>query len=167
MVRMKWLNGTLVPASRDSHAALENMLENGKNYDVNVVLPTTQKSRGHFFCSLAEAFSNLPEAVRLDIPSVEHLRKRALIHTGWAHKFVIPCSSGKGLKNLWRLMRETDEYVVCIEKPDNVLEVYKARSMSSREMQRTEFQRCKDDVLKYAWGLVGIDPPSKADLEHA
>lgn len=166
--RMKWQNGILMPVGRTAYATLSDAMEDGKIYDIEIVQERSQKSHGHFFASLSEAFSNLPELHRLDIPSIEHLRKRALIHTGWAHTFKIPCASGRAMNDLWKLMRETDEYVVCLPDPKtHVLTVYKARSMSKKEMRPKEFQQCKDDVLKWAWGLVGMEPPDQKTLAHA
>lgn len=166
-MRMKWCNGVLEPVGISAFKHLQDTLDDGKIYDVDVRTDRSIKSHSHFFASLNEAFLNLPEAHRLDIPTVEHLRKRAMIHTGWAHSYRIPCASGRAVSDLSKLLRETDAYVVCVPMKDNVLAVYKARSMSMRDMKKAEFQKCKDDVLAWAWDLVGTAPPDKKTLAHA
>lgn len=118
----------------------------------------TEVSHRHEFAWLRDAWATLPESIADDYPSPEHLRKRALIATGWADVKDYVCASRAEATRLASALRgETDDYTVVIVR-DAVVRVCRAKSQSRRAMNKADFQASKDAVLRWVADLLGSTP---------
>lgn len=105
-----------------------------------------------FFASLNEAWSSLRSD---EFPSVEHLRKRALIHTGWRDERMLVCTSGAMAQRTAAFVRPMDEFAV-VTWQGHVVRVWTARSQSYKSMGRDDFNRSMDDVLDWVAERLGV-----------
>lgn len=126
----------------------------GQTYRLEVVEERSVNSHNHFFAALAETWSNLPDDLAESFPTPEHLRKRALIRTGWADSDTIVCSSKAEALRLAAFVRPCDEYSVVVVKEATVTR-YVARSQSMKAMGKDDFTKSKQDVLDYVSALIG------------
>lgn len=124
----------------------------------------SEVSHRHEFGWLREAWVNLPEGLAADYPSAEHLRKRALIATGWCDVRDYACASRAEATRLAATLRgELDDYTVVIVR-DAVVRVCRAKSQARNKMRAADFQASKTAILEWVAGLLGTDPSS---LERA
>jgi hypothetical protein len=129
----------------------------GQVYRIAVEEERSAKSHDHFFASLLEAWTQLPEARLQEFPSVEHLRKRALIMTGWRDESTIVCSSKAEALRLAAFIRPLDEFSVVVVREATVTRLT-AKSQSHKAMGRVPFQESKQAVLDYVADLIGVAP---------
>jgi hypothetical protein len=106
-----------------------------------------------FFASLAEAWASLRSD---EFPTVEHLRKFALIRSGWYDERFIACDSPEMAARVAAFIRPMDEFhVVMVD--GSVVRQWTAKSQSYKAMGRDAFNKSMDDVLGFVAGLLGVD----------
>ena len=115
------------------------------------------RSHNHYFASLHEMWSTLPEEHSKTYPTPEHLRKKALIATGWATHTDYPCDTSRDAIMLAGILAIKDEYCIVKISSDTV-RCFSAMSQDYRSMNKEEFQRSKDDVLGFVSKLLGTQP---------
>ncbi len=113
-------------------------------------------SHAHYFAAVNEAWHNLPEALVLDFPTSEHLRKYALIKTGFCNSEKLVCKTEKIAREFAKFMQPCSEFdVVDVDGP--VITRFTAQSQSMRAMGKEDFQRSKTAVLDYLASMIGTD----------
>lgn len=124
----------------------------------------SEVSHRHEFAWLKDVWATLPETIAADFPSAEHLRKRALIATGWCMTQDYACGS-KTEARRWavNLRRETDEYTV-VDVSESIVRVHRAKSQARGKMNRTDFQASKTAIIEWISDLIGVTP---AQVENA
>lgn len=125
-----------------------------------VVLPE-QKSRsqathGHYFACIHDAWANLPERLSGEFPSPEHVRKYALIKTGYCTTHKIVCATNTTAIEAAGLVMGLDEFALC-EVEGQLVTVYRAQSQSYKAMGKATFAKSKSDVLAFLSELIGAD----------
>jgi hypothetical protein len=124
----------------------------------------SEVSHRHEFAFLREAWANLPEHLASEYPTAEHLRKKALIATGWCDVRDHVCGSATEARRTAAALRgELDDYTVVIVSA-NVVRVCRAKSQARNRMKKADFQASKTAILEYVAGLLDVAP---ADLERA
>lgn len=154
-VAFEWNGEAMVPTPRFAKLC-DTQFVVGENY---VLVPhegRSAASHGHYFAALTEAWRNLPEAEGSRFPSVEHLRKWALIKAGFADERSIVCSSKAEARRLAAFVQPLDGYAVVLAS-EAVVKVYTAQSQSHRAMGAKAFQESKEKVLEILAGLLGTD----------
>jgi hypothetical protein len=114
-------------------------------------------THAHYFAALHDAWLNLPEALASEFPTVDVLRARALIATGFRNEQDFVASSKAEALRLAAFLRPIDTYALTVVNGATVTRLT-AKSQSMRAMGKAEFQRSKEAVLSYVWELVGVDP---------
>jgi len=118
----------------------------------------------HEFAWLREAWSNLPDDLARQFQTPEHLRKRALIETGFCTTRDYVCGSqAEAVRWAENLRHEADEYAVIIVSKA-VVRIHTAKSQSRRHMGAEEFQASKTAILDWCARLLDV---AAADLAHA
>lgn len=135
----------------------------GEEYALVVNEEASTASRGHYFASLKEAWMNLPEEIAKQYPSVEYLRKKALVETGHATEHVVICDTETEAKRTANLARALSGYAVIV-RSGNVVKIFEAVSQSAQAMNKEKFQKSKDDVLDYVSKLIGVN---RGELQKA
>ena len=123
----------------------------------------SRATHDHYFACVTAAWANLPEAMSEEFPSVEHLRKYALIKAGFCDQVKIVCASNGEAVRLLNLMHQADTYAIA-EIDNKLVTIWRAHSQSMRAMGRAKFQESKEAVLRVLSEMIGTDA---AALENA
>ena len=162
----RWQAGAMHPARGFQQMAADAFVD-GDFYRLAVEEARSEVSHKHEFAWLREAWQSLPDALRRDFPSSEHLRKRALIETGHCTMQDYVCGT-KAEAARWaaNLRRELDEYTV-VMVAESVVRVFRAKSQASKAMGRADFQKSKQDILDWVAGLLQVAPELLAKQTEA
>jgi hypothetical protein len=114
------------------------------------------KSHRYYFAALNEAHANLPEDKAERWPTMQHLRKYALIHCGYRDERSIVCASKAEALRLAGFIKPMDGFAVVTVR-EAVVTVYTAKSQSVRAMGKKEFEESKRRVLDFVARLIGTD----------
>ena len=120
------------------------------------------KSHRHYFASVNEAWSNLPEKYANKYPTADHLRKEALVACGYYDQREFVCESREAALRLAKFLRSDKDTFAIISVHNRAVVERRPKSQSQKAMGKKEFQQSKDDVMSYAWNLVGVDPATAA-----
>lgn len=124
--------------------------------------PRSGSSHGHYFAVLTEAWRNLPEALAEQFPSVEHLRKYALIEAGFCNVSSMPCAGEAGAQRVADFIRPLADYAT-VTAHKNIITVRTAKSQSYRAMGKADFQRSKEAVLEIVSAMIQVAREELAD----
>ncbi len=129
----------------------------GMDYPMVVHEERSTNSHNHYFASLNEAWKNLPEHLAIQHPTVEHLRKWALIQAHYCDERQFVCASKAEAVRLAGFMQPMDTYAIIVIT-ECVVTVYTAKSQKLRAMGKEEFQRSKSEVLDIVAAMAKTDP---------
>jgi len=132
----------------------------GQRYWLEQASERSWISHRHEFAWIAEAWGNLPHALAETFPTPEHLRKAALIATGWRRETVIDAGNAAAALRVAAYARVADEFAHVVTRGQTVI-VRKARSQRMHgldRMDKAEFQKAKDDILGWISNLIGVEP---------
>lgn len=117
----------------------------------------TDASHKHYMASVVQAWRNLPEKMASEYPTPDHLRKRALIKTGYYHLdskvFDTPADANRAAS----FIKPMDPFAVVVVR-DCVVNHYRAKSqkyLRAGGMDKKEFQESKDAVLALLATFIG------------
>jgi hypothetical protein len=154
MIYYQWQGDAFKPMPRFAKEC-DRQFVIGQVYPLEVSMPRSRSSHNHQFAEIEEAWRNLPENVAEHFPTSEHLRKFALIRTGFRDERSIVCSSRAEALRIAAFMRPSDP-LAWIVVGGSTVTVYTAKSQSVRAMGAKEFQRSKQAVLDYIAGMIGV-----------
>jgi hypothetical protein len=152
-----WNGEAMIPARRK---AADKAFVIGQRYWLDEVSERSWASHQQQFAWIAEAWANLPDALAEPFPSPEHLRKAALIATGWLRETVIDCGSRAAAARVAAYARGEDEFARIVVRGPTVI-VQKARSQRMHGLDRmlkAEFEASKADILGWIAALIGVEP---------
>ena len=144
----------LKPKKADAHFVVDQV------YWLEEASERSWASHQHQFAFIAEAWMNLPERLTDTFPSPEHLRKAALIATGWKRETIIEAGGKAAAARVAAYVRGEDEFAHIVVRGPTVI-VRKARSQRMHgldRMSKAEFQQSKDAILGWISNLIGVDP---------
>ena len=150
-------NGVLVPKQR---WLFDRLFVESQDYELEIHEPRSTKSHAHFFAVVREAWKNLPEQYGRRFIDAEHLRKFALIKTGWAISRNVVCETVEMAHQVAAVAGQLDESAVIVVQ-GTVVTIATARSQKITgpgAMKAEEFQKSKQDVIDYIASLIGVDP---------
>lgn len=133
----------------------------GETYMLVEHMDRSGPSHRHEFAWLKEAYLNLPESVAADFDSEEHLRKHALIRTGWCNReeYVYP-SKAEAARQAATIRKHKTEYCIVVVS-DTLVTVMTAKSQRMRgagAMNKADFQQSKSDIIEFVSKLIGVTP---------
>lgn len=152
----RWDGEAFAPLPRFVKAADREFVV-GEVYRLAPIEDRSMLSHRHYFAAIREAWQNLPETEGERFPTPEHLRKHALIRTGYRDEKTFVAASKADALRLAAFVRPMDEYAV-VTVSEAVVRVWTAQSQSVRAMGKKAFQTSKDDVLAFLEGMVGVGP---------
>jgi len=121
----------------------------------------SHRSHGHFFARVNEAWDNFPDKLRARHPSPEHLRKWALIRSGFCDQQTYVFDSDRDAQTFAVAMKKKDEFAVVIVK-ESVVDEFTAKSQSLQAMGKADFQASKDAVFAVISEILGADIAKEA-----
>ena len=128
----------------------------------------SQATHNHEFASITDLWKSLPERFSHEpwAQSAEHLRKFALIRTGFCNTQTYACGSRAEAERWAQNLRPLDEYsIVTVE--GTTVHRFTAQSQSRRAMGAKRFQESKTAILEYLEDLIGADRGSSDDVRAA
>ena len=129
--------------------------EPGQRYLVVPYEARSTASHNHEFAWLSEAWKNLPEAIAAVTPTPEHLRKRALIETGFYDETVVDAGTQASALRVAAFMRGSDDLAMIVTRGSLVVR-RTAKSQSRRAMDHSEFQGSKTAIMEWVSALIGV-----------
>ena len=132
----------------------------GREYWLDQVSERSWISHRHEFAFIANAWDNLHEDLMDKFPSPEHLRKAALIATGWHRETIVDAGNAAAALRFAAYARNEDEFAHVVVRGPTVI-VRKARSQRMHghdRMDKHEFQASKDAILGWIAQLTGVEP---------
>lgn len=109
----------------------------------------------HYFAAINEAWQSLPERMSAQFATSEHLRKFALVRTGYHDSHSIVASSKTEALRLAAFIRPVDEFAIVTVEGATVTR-FTAKSQSMKAMGGKTFQESKQKVLDYIDDLLGV-----------
>jgi hypothetical protein len=152
-ITFTWDGESMVPQKRFQQLC-DKQYVIGETYPLVVHEPRSSNSHNHYFASLTEAWSNLPDDISAQFPTVDHLRKFALIKAGFRDERSVACSSKAEAQRVAAFVKPIDDFAI-VTVVEAMVTIYTAKSQSMRAMGKTVFQDSKDKVLDIAWGFCG------------
>lgn len=130
----------------------------GEVYRMAPVEDRSIASHNHQFAEIAEAWKNLPERFHNQpwAQSAEHLRKYALIRTGFCDTQTFACGSRAEAMRWASNLRPIDEYSVVTVEGTTVYR-FTAQSQSMRAMGKQRFQESKQAILDWLDDLLEVE----------
>jgi hypothetical protein len=145
----------MVPLPR-FHNLVNRQFVVGEQYTLIVHEERSHASHSHYFAAVSEAWRNLPDQLQMRWPSSEHLRRWALCRAGYASERNIIARNHKEAMEIGAIVRGIDDYAI-IKVSGDVVTVWTARSQSRKAMNKKEFKKSKDAVLRIVSELIGVD----------
>lgn len=154
-LHFQWSGDAMVPLNP---RAADRQYVIGETYYLDHREDRSAASHAHYFAALNEAFQNLPDDVAERLPTVEHMRKYALVMTGFRDERSLIASSAAEARRLAAFIKPMDDFAV-VSVSGAAVVVLTAKSQSMRAMGKAEFQRSKDLVLEFVASLIGVSRP--------
>ncbi len=133
-----------------------------KVYTLEVLEERSAASHKAYFASINDVWQNLREDAADRFRSAEHLRKYALIRTGFADSTSIVASSKAEAQRVAAFIRPIDEFSVVTVEGCTVTR-WVAKSQSQKAMGKPDFEASKRAVLDFIADMIGVSP---AQIEH-
>ena len=163
-ITFQWIDGAMVPMRRFSNICGDAFVAN-EFYTMDVIEERSWRSHKHYFAALHEGWANLPERYSMEpwAQSDTHLRRYALIKTGWSDSQTFTCGSQAEAHRWAANMRPLDDYSIVVALGPTVVR-YTAKSQSIPAMGARDFQKSKVDVLDFVSDLIDT---TRGELEAA
>jgi len=119
----------------------------------------SRQSHDHYFAALTERWKSLSNIQRLEYPTVEALRHRALIKAGYYDVVEYKMPSVRDAYVLAGVLANNDKAdCTVIEIVGGTVIHYTAKSQAYKAMGKTIFEKSKDAVLSICDELIGNTP---------
>lgn len=151
----RWDGEALVPLNQHWAKRADAAYTIGETYTLVPHEERSANSHRHYFASVREAWEQLPEDVSRHFPTPEHLRKHALIQTGFRDERSIVCASKSEARRVAAFVSPMDDYAAVVIHEAMVV-VMTAKSQNLKAMDRRTFADSKDKVLALLDEMVGV-----------
>ena len=143
-------------------ASLTQRFSVGEVVSLEPALARSPPNHRHYFACVREAWVNLPERFALQFPTEEHLRKYALIKTGFCDQRSIVCASKAEARRLGAFIKPLDDYAI-VSVADRLVTVFTAKSQSAAAMSKARVQASKAAVLGLLAEMIGVEHAALAE----
>lgn len=165
-IMFQWDGESMRPASDFWANRCDRVYVVGQLYKLVEHHDRSDASHNHYFAAIQNGFDSLPDELKAEYPSTEHLRKKALIRKGYRNERDIVLSSKADAERVAAFMRPIDDYAVVVNV-NNVVRIWTAKSQKKSAMDNREFQQSKTDVLDFIANLLGVSTDDLARSEAA
>ena len=150
-----WDGEAFVPSSRYQARLADEAFGAGEIVPLVRQEDRSIKSHRQYFASIRESWKTLPDELAERYPTAEHLRKAALIRTGYADERSIVCGSRAEALRVAAFIKPLDDYAIVATSAATV-KVWTAKSQKTKAMPKAEFQASKEAVLNWIADLLGV-----------
>lgn len=165
-IPMYWDGAAFRPVSGFWAGVAKKHFAEGEVHSFEVREERSLASHNHYHAALQSAWSNLPDELLAEYPSVEHLRKKALIRCGFANETAIACASKAEALRAATAIQGLDDYAVVVVR-EAVVRVYVAKSQSMKAMDKKAFAESKEKVMAFVASLIGTTARELAGSDAA
>lgn len=169
LIRCYFDGRALHPDGNFATAALHDRLGAGEVVFVDLDPERSAKSHRHAFAFVRTAWMNLPDDLK-DAPyagHADHLRKHALIATGYRKVEMMPCGTEKRAErfalSMARLANNLEGYAIATTDGP-VAYCLTAESQSMKAMGGKRFQESKQAILEWCAELIGVSAEDLAKM---
>lgn len=155
-----WNGSEMAPHGASAAKTADQQFVIGQTYWLEEMSERSWISHRHQFAWLQQAWENLPEEIAPTFPTPEHLRKKALIATGWMNERIIHTNNWDESVRFAKFAKHVDPFADIHISPYVVI-VRTARSQRMRgegRMSKGEFQESKSDIIAWISQLIGVEP---------
>jgi len=142
--------------------------EDGQEYPLEVREQRSSKEHAHYFASINSAWEHLDEETLQALRTPNHLRKWALIATGWYEETQIGELTKRDATRMAVAARKLDEYAeIRVRRGLGdtwSLVIRTARSQSRASMNKEDFRASKRDVLDVLSGHIHVTRKQLEDI---
>lgn len=156
----RWDGDAFVPVGRFARTADDHYVV-GENYQIVQHQERSSKSHRHYFAAVNDAWASLPEGMGDRFPTPDHLRKFALIRTGYCDERTFVAGSRAEAVRLAAFLRPVDDFAV-VEVQGTTVVVRTAKTQNMRAMDKAAFTASKNAVLDYLADLIAVEPGALA-----
>lgn len=157
-IRFAWDGEAMRPATKYWAREADKRYVVGETYTMDEIFVRSHATHAHYFAVIKAAWDSLTDEQREQFPSTEHLRKYALISTGYNKQAQYVCKSKREARRLVAALKhEQDEYAI-YSVDARVVTVFRPQSQDHRSMDKSKFQESKEAVLRWIGDLIGADP---------
>ena len=156
-MRFEWDGEAMRPATKYWAREADKRYVVGETYTMDEIFVRSHQTHAPYFACIKAAWDSLPDALRPQYPSAEHLRKLALIHAGYCSTMQHVTKSEAEAQRLAAAIKPYDTYQLVLVE-GNIVSVYHALSQDHRSMDKQRFQESKEAVLRWIGDLIGADP---------
>jgi hypothetical protein len=156
-IRFAWDGETMTPATKYWARQADERFVVGVTYTMDEIFVRSHQTHAHYFACVKAAWDSLPDDKRPQFPSAEHLRKFALIRSGYCTMVQHSCKSAAEAERLASALKPYDTYQI-VEVSGSIVTVFHAMSQDHRSMDKATFQASKEAVLTWIGDLIGADP---------
>lgn len=160
----RWTGETFLLARR--HLGRLKDLVAGEDYVLHVDEVRSVNEHQAFFATVKESWATLPEDVALRFPSADHLRKYALIKSGFCTKTDIVCASNSQALILAETAREMDSYAL-VALNERTVTIWRAESQAYKAMGKERFTASQRAVRDYVAHLLDVPEETLPSEESA
>jgi hypothetical protein len=155
----RWTGEAFEPANAYQARIASQAYEVGQAVPMAPFEDRSRASHNHNFAWVAEAWNSLPEehACQSWAATPEHLRKYALIRTGFCNSTQVVAGNHAAALRVAAAFRSLDEYALVTVDGQTVTHLI-AQSQSMRAMGKRRFQESKTAILEYIADLLGVEP---------
>lgn len=155
-IRFLWTDGLVMAPVKGYLARAEAQFEVGKVYQLEVREERSAAEHNHYFAALSDCHANLSEEATEKLKTPDHLRKWALIETGWYDEVQTDCGTQEVALRMAAFTRRMDDYCE-IRVRGSVLVVRHAKTQSVKAMDKDAFRKSKTEVLDLLSDMIGVN----------
>lgn len=161
-VFFSWDGEQMIPTNRSMSKLCDELFVVGARYRLVEYEDRSINSHNHYFASLKTAHDNLSDELIERFPTVEHLRKYALIKCGYFDSRSLVVKSNAQAEAVAKFMRPDSEFSVVVAKEATVT-IFTAKSQKKTAMGAKVFHESKQAVLDFVASLIGISTEQLTD----
>lgn len=167
-VHFFWDGESMTPATQYQAKLADAEYVVGESYTLTVQEDRSMASHNHQFAWLKQAWLSLPEHLQAApfAQSRDHLRKYALIRTGFCDIRTVTCGSNAAAQRVALMARDLDHFCVA-DIAGSTVTVMTAHSQSTRAMGKQRFQESKTAILEFIADLIGVTPENLQQQKDA
>lgn len=154
----QWSGDAMEPLRRFHNVANEQFVV-GQTYRLVEEAERSEVSHRHEFAWLKSAWMSLPENMADDFPTSEHLRKRALVATGFYDEQIIDAGTqAAALRVAMGVRSFPGEDFSHVVTRGGLVVIRRPKSQSRRAMDKAEWQASKTAILEWVAALIEVTP---------
>lgn len=164
------------PADDAAKAWCQQNMRPWEHVTLNVRRARSERSHKHKFAWLRDAWLSLPEKYKAHrwAASPDHLRKYALIRTGFYDVMTIPADDPDEATRWASVIQQIDDqrdkevsgsaaFSIVVSRGDLVYR-YTAQSQKMKAMGKDRYQKSKTSIMTFIADLIGVHPEELAQM---